>query len=63
MAFPNYIQAIIDKIEVSQDLSEAEEFLYLTKVMGYSEDNAKQIIFIVQNNNTINAQDEITLYD
>jgi hypothetical protein len=51
MEFPAEIQKIIDKINRKEKLSEEEEFLYLTKVVGHSEEYAHTILSIIENKN------------
>jgi hypothetical protein len=43
------IEDIRKKVELGEDLTPAEEFLYLTKVMGHNELQANTVITIAEN--------------
>ena len=40
MSYPEHIQRVVAKIAAGEDLSYDEDIIYLTQVMGYSEDEA-----------------------
>lgn len=47
MALPEHIQTIVDKVEEGEDLTEREELTYFTEILGYSPEEAKKMLHIV----------------
>lgn len=51
MASKDQIQEIIDKIKAGKDLTQEENIIYFTEVMGYTKQEADNLIAIAENKN------------